>query len=113
MAIGEKRSRRRAKRFGDTAFDLKAKALVVERGSASPAVEAARKLGIQLIELGVAEGAAAGEFSLGELPAAPSSEVVARYERSEQASQLKTIFDAVLRSDTARGSGLRNLEEPA
>jgi len=50
--------------------DLQAKALIVERGSTSPAVEAARKLGVQLIELQVAEGAPAGHFTLGALPAA-------------------------------------------
>jgi oxalate---CoA ligase len=44
--------------------DLKARALVVESGSDSPAVAAAVSLGIPLIELIVAEGAAAGDFSL-------------------------------------------------
>jgi len=44
--------------------DLNAKALIVERGSKSPAVEAAGKLGIQIIELVVAEGSLAGQFSL-------------------------------------------------
>ncbi len=44
--------------------DLQAKALIVERGSQSPAVEAARKLGVPVIELVVAEGAAAGSFTL-------------------------------------------------
>ncbi|MEO5698295.1 MAG: acyl--CoA ligase [Burkholderiaceae bacterium] len=51
--------------------DLQAKALIVEKASKSPAVEAARKLGVQVIELLVAEGAAAGQFSLGDVPAAP------------------------------------------
>ncbi len=51
--------------------DLQAKALIVEKGSKSPAVEAAQKLGLMVIELQVAEGAPAGHFSLGELPAAP------------------------------------------
>ncbi|MDQ2778836.1 MAG: acyl--CoA ligase [Pseudomonadota bacterium] len=44
--------------------DLQAKALIVERGSASPALEAARKLGVRVIELVVPEGAAAGAFEL-------------------------------------------------
>jgi oxalate---CoA ligase len=54
----------RADEFEFYLTDLQAKALVVERASTSPAVEAARKLGVQLIELTVAEGAAAGQFSL-------------------------------------------------
>ena len=44
--------------------DLQAKALIVERGSQSPAVDAARKLGLRIIELVVAEGACAGQFTL-------------------------------------------------
>ena len=44
--------------------DLKARALIVESGSESPAVAAAEQLGIPLIELTVAEGAPAGSFSL-------------------------------------------------
>ena len=53
--------------------DLQAKALIVERASTSPAVEAARKLGVQVIELAVAEGAAAGQFSLRAVAATPSA----------------------------------------
>jgi len=44
--------------------DLGAKALLVEQGSESPAVAAARKLGIQLIELCVDTDNAAGSFEL-------------------------------------------------
>ncbi len=44
--------------------DLQCKALVVEKGSASPAIEAAGKRGIPVLELQVAEGAAAGLFTL-------------------------------------------------
>jgi acyl-CoA synthetase (AMP-forming)/AMP-acid ligase II len=44
--------------------DLKARALVVEVGSESPAVAAAKELGIPVIELDVADDAAAGSFSL-------------------------------------------------
>ena len=51
--------------------DLQAKALIVERDSKSPAVEAARKLGVRVIELIVADGAKAGQFSLGAALAAP------------------------------------------
>jgi len=44
--------------------DLNARALVVEKGSASPAVEAARNKGIQVLELCVDDSAPAGEFTL-------------------------------------------------
>ena len=50
--------------------DLQAKALIVEQGSTSAAVEAARKLGVQIIELVVPEGAPAGHFTLATTPAA-------------------------------------------
>lgn len=61
----------RADEFEFYLVDLQAKALIVEHGSTSPAVAAARKLGMPVIELSVAEGAPAGRFSLGALPAAP------------------------------------------
>ncbi len=44
--------------------DLQASALIVERGSTSPAVDAARKLKLRVFELTVAIGAAAGAFGL-------------------------------------------------
>lgn len=44
--------------------DLKAKALIVEKGSKSPAVDVAKKLGVSLIELTVPENAPAGLFEL-------------------------------------------------
>jgi acyl-CoA synthetase (AMP-forming)/AMP-acid ligase II len=44
--------------------DLGAKALVVEAGSDSEAVESARSLGIAVLEMRVPEGARAGEFEL-------------------------------------------------
>ena len=44
--------------------DLQCKALIVERGSASPAVEAAGKRGIPVFELVMTEGDAAGQFTL-------------------------------------------------
>ena len=54
----------RADEFEFYLDDLQARALIVDQGSSSPAVEAARKLGIRLIELVVAEGAPAGTFTL-------------------------------------------------
>ena len=63
----------RADEFEFYLDDLLAKALIVERASQSPAVAAARKLGVQVIELSVAEGAPAGVFSLQALPSDPSS----------------------------------------
>lgn len=50
--------------------DLQASALIVEQGSISPAVEAASKLGVRVIELQVADGAPAGLFTLADLPVA-------------------------------------------
>ena len=44
--------------------DLQARALIVEVGSTSPALLAAQKLGVHVIELSVPEGASAGEFKL-------------------------------------------------
>ena len=44
--------------------DLQACALIIEKGSDSPAVAAAQKLGIRIIELSVPEGACAGQFTL-------------------------------------------------
>jgi oxalate---CoA ligase len=57
----------RADEFEFYLSDLNAKALIVERGSASPAVEVARKLGVRVVEL--VPGEAAGDFTL-DLPAA-------------------------------------------
>ncbi len=54
----------RADEFEFYLDDLQAKALIVEAGSKSPAVDAARKLNVRIIELSVAEGAPAGRFSL-------------------------------------------------
>ena len=61
----------RADEFEFYLVDLQAKALIVAQASTSPAVAAARKLGVPVIELAVKEGAAAGQFELSELPAAP------------------------------------------
>ena len=54
----------RADEFEFYLNDLNAKALVVEVGSVSPAIEVAQKLGVRLLDLVVAEGAAAGAFTL-------------------------------------------------
>ena len=54
----------RADEFEFYLADLNAKALIVEQGSSSPAIEVAVKLGVRLIDLVVAEGAPAGLFTL-------------------------------------------------
>ena len=57
----------RADEFEFYLTDLNAKALIVERGSASPAVAVARKLGVRIIELlpGLSEGAGSFTLALG------------------------------------------------
>jgi acyl-CoA synthetase (AMP-forming)/AMP-acid ligase II len=54
----------RADEFEFYLNDLNAKLLIVEEGSASPAVEVANKLGVPIARLQVAESARAGEFTL-------------------------------------------------
>ena len=54
----------RADEFEFYLSDLHAKALIVEQGSASPAVEVARKLGVRIVDLVVDAGAPAGSFRL-------------------------------------------------
>ena len=54
----------RAEEFEFYLSDLNARALVVERGSSSPAVEVARRMGVPLIELVPDEAAGAGSFTL-------------------------------------------------
>ena len=54
----------RAEEFEFYLSDLNARALVVERGSLSPAVEVARRMDVPLIELGPDEAAGAGSFTL-------------------------------------------------
>lgn len=61
----------RADEFEFYLSDLHAKALIVETGSTSPAVEVAKKLGVAVIELQPAE--AAGDFTLAGLPAGTPS----------------------------------------
>ena len=58
----------RADEFEFYLADLQAKALIVERGSASPAVEVAARLGVRLIELVSRAEGGAGDFDLA-LPA--------------------------------------------
>jgi acyl-CoA synthetase (AMP-forming)/AMP-acid ligase II len=54
----------RADEFEFYLSDLRAKALIVERGSASPAVEVAKKLGVRVVELVATPGQGAGSFTL-------------------------------------------------
>ncbi|MBZ8141769.1 AMP-dependent synthetase [Rubrivivax gelatinosus] len=54
----------RAEEFEFYLSDLGAKALIVERGSASPAVAVAERLGVRVLDLVVADGAPAGAFTL-------------------------------------------------
>jgi oxalate---CoA ligase len=54
----------RADEFEFYLSDLNAKVLIVEQGSASPAIAVAQKLGVRVVDLVVAEGAPAGSFSL-------------------------------------------------
>jgi acyl-CoA synthetase (AMP-forming)/AMP-acid ligase II len=54
----------RADEFDFYLSDLGAKALIVERGSTSPAIEIAAKHGVRVIDLVVADGAPAGRFTL-------------------------------------------------
>ena len=54
----------RADEFEFYLSDLNAKVLIVERGSASPAIAVAQKLGVRVVDLVVAEGAPAGSFTL-------------------------------------------------
>ncbi len=64
----------RAEEFEFYLSDLRAKALIVEAGSTSPAVEVARRLGVALIAL--TPGEAAGQFTLASdaLPLQPAAE---------------------------------------
>ncbi len=54
----------RADEFEFYLSDLNAKALIVEQGSTSPAIDVASKLGVRLIDLIVQPGQAAGDFTL-------------------------------------------------
>jgi acyl-CoA synthetase (AMP-forming)/AMP-acid ligase II len=54
----------RADEFEFYLSDLNAKLLIVEQGSASPAVGVANKLGVRVVDLVVPAGAAAGSFKL-------------------------------------------------
>jgi oxalate---CoA ligase len=70
----------RADEFAFYLADLGAKALVVEAGSESPAVEVARRLGVRVIELSAETAAGAGGFTLrasGESPVNAAATAVA------------------------------------
>jgi oxalate---CoA ligase len=54
----------RADEFEFYLSDLNARALIVQQGSTSPAVEVAAKLGVRIVDLVVDEGAPAGQFRL-------------------------------------------------
>jgi oxalate---CoA ligase len=54
----------RAEEFEFYLSDLKAKVLIVEQGSVSPAIAVAAKLGLRVLDLVVAPGAPAGSFKL-------------------------------------------------
>ena len=54
----------RADEFEFYLADLHAKALIVEQGSASPAVAVAEKLGVRVLDLVALTGAGAGSFTL-------------------------------------------------
>jgi len=54
----------RADEFEFYLADLNAKALIVEAGSTSPAIDVAARLGVRLLNLVVPDGAPAGQFSL-------------------------------------------------
>lgn len=82
----------RADEFEFYLSDLHAKALIVERDSASPAVAVAQKLGIALIDLVVAEGAPAGAFTLvpreAATAAAPAAAANGGYAQPDDVSML-------------------------
>ncbi|MFO1329615.1 MAG: acyl--CoA ligase [Rubrivivax sp.] len=62
----------RADEFEFYLSDLNAKALIVELGSTSPAVEVARKLGVRVVELRALERA--GDFTLDLAPGTPAAQ---------------------------------------
>lgn len=67
----------RADEFEFYLSDLNARALIVERHSASPAIDVATKLGVRIVDLVVDEGAPAGRFRL-EAREAPATAVAAQ-----------------------------------
>lgn len=69
----------RADEFEFYLSDLNAKALIVEQGSTSPAIDVARKLGVRVLDLVVPPGAPAGHFTLQprEAAAAPATAATA------------------------------------
>jgi acyl-CoA synthetase (AMP-forming)/AMP-acid ligase II len=63
----------RADEFEFYLSDLNAKVLIVEQGSTSPAIDVAKKLGVRVVDLVVAPGAAAGSFTLAPREAAATT----------------------------------------
>jgi acyl-CoA synthetase (AMP-forming)/AMP-acid ligase II len=63
----------RADEFEFYLTDLRAKALIVEKGSASPAVEVAGRLGVRVVELLPDPNAGAGSFTLDLAPGTPAA----------------------------------------
>ena len=64
----------RADEFEFYLSDLNARLLIVEQASTSPAIEVAARLGVQVIDLVVPEGAPAGDFTLQRRPSATPPE---------------------------------------
>jgi acyl-CoA synthetase (AMP-forming)/AMP-acid ligase II len=84
----------RADEFEFYLGDLQARALIVERGSESPAVAVALKLGVRILELVVEAGAPAGQFSLQEAgsSAAPAAEASALQGGYAQADDISMVL---------------------
>jgi acyl-CoA synthetase (AMP-forming)/AMP-acid ligase II len=68
----------RADEFEFYLADLHARALIVARGSASPAVEVAQRLGVRILDLVVEQGAPAGDFRLSPRDAAATTSPAAQ-----------------------------------
>ncbi len=78
----------RADEFEFYLSDLNAKALIVEAGSTSPAIAVATKLGVRILDLVVADGAAAGDFSLQPRDGAAAPAVVPTYAQPDDISMV-------------------------
>lgn len=79
----------RADEFEFYMTDLRAKALIVERGSASPAIAVAEKLGVELVTLAPERESGAGTFRL-EMPAAAAPSKTGFTEQGDLALVLHT-----------------------
>ncbi|MBP6337436.1 MAG: AMP-binding protein [Vitreoscilla sp.] len=78
----------RADEFEFYLSDLNAKALIVEAGSSSPAIAVATKLGVRILDLVVADGAAAGDFSLQPRDGATAAAVPPTYAQPDDISMV-------------------------